>query len=179
MFMVCVRMEEVITISLFSNPPRPTFLLEKKITLFLFICFVVIPLSLQWSCGYCTMQDGPKQIIVGNAVSQAQYKPQTHQPPHPVVAHSPTSMNNKQVAANFESPGSSSNTSSMFGHNGVEPSIKHLNLGSTSEIKEETGSRSSDVLQRAQAALASAERASAAARAAAELANINFTTGKV
>lgn len=122
--------------------------------------------------------DGPKQITVGNAVSRAQSKPKTHLHPPPVVAYSTMSTNNKQGARDFESPNPSSNTT-LFGHNGIEPSIKNHDTEPTTDIQEETGPRSSDVLQRARAAIAAAERASAAARTAAELVNVNFTLGKL
>lgn len=75
------------------------------------------------------------------------------------------------------SPKTSRNTS-VVGQNGAQPSVKNQNIGPATALKEERGSQSSDVLQRAREAIAVAERASASARAAAELVNVNFNVGK-
>ncbi|KAB2090989.1 hypothetical protein ES319_A03G160200v1 [Gossypium barbadense] len=61
----------------------------------------------------------------------------------------------------------------------IEPSVKNGTAGPISDIKTETNSRPSDVLERARAAIASAERATAAARAAAELVNVKFGSLKL
>lgn len=61
-----------------------------------------------------------------------------------------------------------------FGTNEIQPSIRDDDAPPAIDFKHETRPRSSDVLERARAAIASAERASAAARAAAELANVQF-----
>ncbi|KAL2905153.1 Uteroglobin [Bienertia sinuspersici] len=45
---------------------------------------------------------------------------------------------------------------------------------SVSDAKKDTGLQSSDILEKARAAIASAEHASAAARAAAQLVNVKF-----
>lgn len=75
------------------------------------------------------------------------------------------------------SPKTSHNTP-LAGRNGAQPSVKSQNVGPTTAFKEERGSQSSDVLQKAREAIAAAERASASARAAAELVNVNFNVGK-
>ncbi|XVF44161.1 hypothetical protein PTKIN_Ptkin02bG0098400 [Pterospermum kingtungense] len=61
----------------------------------------------------------------------------------------------------------------------IESSADNCTAGLVSDIKTETTSRSSDVLERARAAIASAERATAAARAAAELVNVKFGSVKL
>ena len=60
----------------------------------------------------------------------------------------------------------------------IEASSKNCTAGPISDIKTET-SRSSDVLEGARASIASAERATAAARAAAELVNVKFGSMKL
>ncbi|GAB4840301.1 hypothetical protein Ancab_021065 [Ancistrocladus abbreviatus] len=62
---------------------------------------------------------------------------------------------------------------------GIESSAKSSNGGSMRENQKETRPQSSDVLERARAAIASAERASAAARAAAQLVNAKFGPQKL
>ncbi|XP_057961987.1 uncharacterized protein LOC131153591 [Malania oleifera] len=57
---------------------------------------------------------------------------------------------------------------------GEKPLNKNHDVEPIIDVRKDTRSQSSDVLERAQAAIASAERASAAARAAAELVNIKF-----
>jgi vacuolar protein sorting-associated protein IST1 len=54
--------------------------------------------------------------------------------------------------------------------NEIEPSIRNY----MADVQRETTSQSSDVLERARVAIASAERATIAARAAAELVNVQF-----
>ncbi|XP_042488845.1 IST1-like protein [Macadamia integrifolia] len=61
---------------------------------------------------------------------------------------------------------------SLIGHDRAERSITNLSEGSFNNIKTETRSHSPDILELARAAIASAERASATARAAAELVNV-------
>lgn len=58
-------------------------------------------------------------------------------------------------------------------------SSKTYDSGQVDEFKREAATSSSDVLERARAALASAERATAAARAAAELGNVKFGSLKL
>lgn len=71
------------------------------------------------------------------------------------------------------------NSSPLLSNNEIEQSVKTSNVVPVSDFKRETPSQSSDVLERARAAIASAERASAAARTAAELVNVKFGSWKV
>ena len=87
------------------------------------------------------------------------------------------SLNNRHGNWESRSPKTSRNTS-LVGQNGSQTSIKSPKIGPNTGFKEERGSQPSDVLQKAQEAIAAAERASASARAAAELVNVNFNTGK-
>jgi hypothetical protein len=66
-----------------------------------------------------------------------------------------------------------------LGTNEIEPSIKNYNAGLVSDVKRETRPQSTEILEKARAAIASAERASAAARAAAELVNVKFGSFKL
>lgn len=59
------------------------------------------------------------------------------------------------------------------------PWSNEIQPSATSETRRDITSQSSDVLEKARAAIASAERASAAARAAAELANVKFGSLKL
>lgn len=59
----------------------------------------------------------------------------------------------------------------------IQPSIKDDDAVPAGDVNERRP-QSSDVLERARAAIASAERASAAARAAAELVNVKFGSSK-
>ncbi|KAL5761302.1 hypothetical protein ACOSQ2_020140 [Xanthoceras sorbifolium] len=67
----------------------------------------------------------------------------------------------------------------LLGTNEIEQSATNSNAAPTTDTKRETPSQSSDVLERARAAIASAERASAAARAAAQLVNVKFGSLKL
>lgn len=125
--------------------------------------------------------NGPKPIAIGNLASRDQPKPGTHETP-PNLSYSTMSTNNRRENLESGSPKTSRNTT--VGQNGAQPSVKNQNIGPAKNIgpatavKEERGSQSSDVLQRAREAIAVAERASASARAAAELVNVNFNVGK-
>lgn len=66
----------------------------------------------------------------------------------------------------------------LLSNNEIEQSVKSSNVVPVSDFKRATPSQSSDVLERARAAIASAERASAAARTAAELVNVKFGSWK-
>lgn len=125
--------------------------------------------------------DGSKQICVGATLSQAP----TEQSPlgtspsngaHPIM---PT--NNIQGIQHFQPPTSASTTSTTYLLSSYEnePLVKNFNAGSVSNGKSETQTPSFDILERARVAIASAERASAAARAAAELANVKFGSWKL
>lgn len=101
-------------------------------------------------------------------------------PPIQQKPHNPSPSNSDKPST--QGPKSSSprcNTLSSHS-NGTGASSKSSNKeGSVSDAQKDMTSRSSDILEKARAAIASAERASAAARAAAELANINFGSLKL
>ncbi|KAJ8758492.1 hypothetical protein K2173_000213 [Erythroxylum novogranatense] len=63
--------------------------------------------------------------------------------------------------------------------NEIEQSVGQDNTGSVVDVKQEESWQSSDVLERARAAIASADRATVAARAAAELVNAKFGSLKL
>ncbi|WOH15493.1 hypothetical protein DCAR_0935034 [Daucus carota subsp. sativus] len=119
--------------------------------------------------------NGPKPIAIGNLASEDQSKPDTRDTPS--LLYSNMSLNNRHGNSESRSPKTSRNTS-LVGQNGSQTSIKSPKIGPNTGFKEERGSQPSDVLQKAQEAIAAAERASASARAAAELVNVNFNTGK-
>ncbi|KAJ4960344.1 hypothetical protein NE237_020254 [Protea cynaroides] len=77
-------------------------------------------------------------------------------------------------AQHLQIPTSTNGDMSLIGHDGAERSLTNLSEGSMNNIKTETRSHSPDILEVARAAIASAERASASARAAAELVNVKF-----
>ncbi|XP_015895613.1 uncharacterized protein LOC107429444 [Ziziphus jujuba] len=89
------------------------------------------------------------------------------------ASQSITPTHGKQEPQHLQVPKSLSKMPS-FGTNEIQPSIRDDDAPPAIDFKHETRPRSSDVLERARAAIASAERASAAARAAAELANVQF-----
>lgn len=81
----------------------------------------------------------------------------------------PTDCNETQQLQ--ASPASSN--APLLGIEEIETSIKNYDRP-VSDAKRETRPQSSEILEKARAAIASAERATAAARAAAELVNVNF-----
>ncbi|KAM7484573.1 hypothetical protein LguiA_000582 [Lonicera macranthoides] len=109
--------------------------------------------------------NGPKQTNMETGFSRAEPKPDTSE-------HSPQlaySLTPKQGAQRVQPPSPVSQVPSC-GPDGTEPSL----------VKETSRSNSSnDVLEKARAAIASAERASAAAKAAAALVNIKFGSFKL
>ncbi|KAL0463578.1 UNVERIFIED_CONTAM: ist1 [Sesamum latifolium] len=94
-----------------------------------------------------------------------------------IVDHSAASLNGKKVDRYMQSPTSLRSNSSVAPRI-IGSSTREQNVEPITEIKS-TSIQSSDVLQRARAAIAAAERASAAARAAAELVNVRFTSFKL
>ncbi|WCJ33501.1 Regulator of Vps4 activity in the MVB pathway protein [Euphorbia peplus] len=115
---------------------------------------------------------GSKQIVAQAGHSQAFVEQRSHKPP-PTGATPNSYTDIKQGSQHSTSPGPASNLNSVDTTK-IEASIKNHTAGSVTENKRGTASQSSDVLERARAAIASAERATAAARAAAELVNANF-----
>lgn len=86
--------------------------------------------------------------------------------------------NTKQESQHLQAPSVSSNAP-FFGTNEIEPSIKNYDAGPVSDAKRVTRPQSTEILEKARAAIASAERASAAARAAAELVNVKYGSLKL
>ena len=84
----------------------------------------------------------------------------------------------KQASQHQQAPIPVSNVT-LFTSSEIEPSAKNCTAGPVSGIKTETTSQSSDVFEKDQASIASAERATAAAQAAAELVNVKFGSMKL
>ncbi|XP_050120594.1 uncharacterized protein LOC126597801 isoform X2 [Malus sylvestris] len=110
---------------------------------------------------------GPKHISGAAAPSQAPAKQITFSSLPANGAHSIVPADIKQEPQYLNAPRSLSKTPSFT--NEIQPSANDDKARPVSETKGETRPQSSDILERARAAIASAERASAAARQAAEL----------
>lgn len=81
-------------------------------------------------------------------------------------------INSKPVVSqHIQAPSPVSNTTFLH-TNEIQPSVQNYTDAPVSDYQRETTARPSDVLERARAAIAAAERATAAARAAAALANV-------
>lgn len=119
--------------------------------------------------------NGPKQIA---APAQASLEPNTRG--HPPTSQNPvTSPNgNHPAAKSLDSP-TSVTKALLWPANIEKPSLGDSTLGDTSDIKKDTRPETSDVLERARAAISAAERASAAARLAADLVNVKFSSSKI
>ncbi|XVE92575.1 hypothetical protein REPUB_Repub01dG0110000 [Reevesia pubescens] len=121
---------------------------------------------------------GSKQVCAETAVflspsKQASIKSSPSNGAKPIL---PTDA--KQASQHKQAPSHLSNVT-LLTISEIEPSANNCTAGPVSNIKTETTSRSSDVLEQARAAIASAERATAAARAAAELVNFEFSPMKL
>ncbi|KAG6765864.1 hypothetical protein POTOM_029922 [Populus tomentosa] len=112
---------------------------------------------------------GSKQIMADAILPQAPTKQSSPLSPPSNGAHSTLNTDNKQGSHRLQAPALVSNMPQVNA-NEIEPSIRNY----MAHVQRETTSQSSDVLERAQAAIASAERATIAARAAAELVNVQF-----
>lgn len=93
-------------------------------------------------------------------------------------AHPITPTKTEQGSQRLQAPNPPSSMP-LLSNNEIEQSVKSSNVVPVSDFKRATPSQSSDVLERARAAIASAERASAAARTAAELVNVKFGSWKL
>ncbi|XP_022861185.1 uncharacterized protein LOC111381619 [Olea europaea var. sylvestris] len=109
--------------------------------------------------------NGPKQIAAPPQV----YSRLDTREDQPNQEHSTASTNGKQGDRYFQS------FTPLVAPSRIEPLIKDHNVKPITETKD----TNSDVLLRARTAIAAAERASAAARAAAQLVNLNFSSSKV
>ncbi|KAL4282318.1 hypothetical protein GQ457_03G007270 [Hibiscus cannabinus] len=133
----------------------------------------------EFSKKYEDLLAGSKQVCVEAAVSQAPSKQASFKSSTSNGAKTILPTDVKQASQNQQSPSHVSKLT-LLTSSEIEPSAKNGTAAApVSEIKTETISRPSDVLERAQAAIASAERATAAARAAAELVNVKFGSLKL
>lgn len=121
---------------------------------------------------------GSKQACAGVALSQAPNKQGSFKSSPSNGAQSIMPTNTKQESQHLQAPSVSSNAP-FFGTNEIEPSIKNYDAGPVSDAKRVTRPQSTEILEKARAAIASAERASAAARAAAELVNVKYGSLKL
>ncbi|KAF5958045.1 hypothetical protein HYC85_005270 [Camellia sinensis] len=119
--------------------------------------------------------NGPKQVYSGAALTQAPSKQDPNEHSRSNEAHPMVSAQRKEGLDRHQSP-SPGNFTSMFGHDGAKSSNKNDNATPVRDLGNEVRSQSSNTLERAQAAIAAAERATAAARAAAQLVNVKFST---
>ncbi|KAL3510778.1 hypothetical protein ACH5RR_030179 [Cinchona calisaya] len=117
--------------------------------------------------------NGPKQIAAPTlAASQPDIRKQS-----PILEHSNISSSVQQGQFH-QSPTVVSSSSQSTAKKPNTPSAKDR-IGGPHIGNKETSSQSSDVLEKARAAIAAAERASATARAAAELVNLKFSSVKL
>ncbi|KAJ4847927.1 hypothetical protein Tsubulata_031370 [Turnera subulata] len=111
---------------------------------------------------------GSKQIVAETVLSQP---PAEQSLPRPISNSAPsvTNTNSDQGSRHLQA------SSIAVENKVIESPIRNQNAATAIEAERETASQSSDdVLERARAAIATAERATAAARAAAELVNVKF-----
>ncbi|CAK7326585.1 unnamed protein product [Dovyalis caffra] len=121
---------------------------------------------------------GSKQIGVEATLPQAPTKQSSPLFLPSNGAHPTINMDNKQGFHRLQASGTVSNMLQV-NSNEIEQSIKNHNAGPLTDGKRETTSQSSDVLERARAAIASAEHATIAAHTAAELVNVKFGSFKL
>lgn len=119
--------------------------------------------------------NGPKQVYGGPSLSQApakhdlpEYSPSS-EPAHPTISAQ------RKEDPEFHQPPSPGNIISLLGEDGLTKSLNG-NDNPTPDLKRVMRPQSSEILERAQTAIAAADRATAAARAAAQLANVKFNT---
>ncbi|XP_050892790.1 uncharacterized protein LOC127098285 [Lathyrus oleraceus] len=120
---------------------------------------------------------GTKQVSVGAAVSHAPSKNSSNNSPAYNSEHSIKSTHNKQQYEHVEAS-IPCNNNSWLNTNEIEQSHKNNNI-QVNDAKSETIFQSSDILEKARAAIASANRATTAARAAASLVQSNFGSLKL
>ncbi|KAK7280472.1 hypothetical protein RJT34_25536 [Clitoria ternatea] len=120
---------------------------------------------------------GTKHVGAGAAVSHTPSKKGSNNSSHSIVESSIKSVPDKQEYKYLEAS-SPSNNNSWLNNNEIEQSHKNNDVP-LGDAKSETQFQSSDVLEKARAAIASADRASAVARAAAQLVQSNFGSLKL
>lgn len=116
---------------------------------------------------------GSKEICDGASLTLVPVKQGYPQSSPSNGAHPITRTKTDQRSQHLQAP-SPQSSRPLLSNNEIEQSVKSSNVVAISDFKKEAPSESSDVLERARAAIASAERASAAARTAAELVNVKF-----
>uniref|UniRef100_A0A7N0ZXV4 IST1 homolog n=2 Tax=Kalanchoe fedtschenkoi TaxID=63787 RepID=A0A7N0ZXV4_KALFE len=115
---------------------------------------------------------GTKQISVAPSPSEAPIKLGEPKPSNNGV-HKALPSNGSQGTRQIPPP---SRNASLSKANEIQPSVNHTPTEPINEIRIEPKPRPSEVLDMAQAAIASAERACAAARAAAALVNVKYVS---
>ncbi|ESW14910.1 hypothetical protein PHAVU_007G027900 [Phaseolus vulgaris] len=120
---------------------------------------------------------GAKQVSAGVTPSHIPSRNGSNNSPSRTTEPSIKSVHDKQEYKQREVPSPSNNNSSL-NSNEIEQSHKNNDVP-VGDAKSETRFQSSDVLEKARAAIASADRASAAARAAAALVQSNFGSLKL
>jgi len=121
---------------------------------------------------------GSKQACAGVGLSQAPKKQGSFKSSPSNGAQSIMPTNTKQESQHLQAPSASSNAP-FLGTNEIEPSIKRCDAVPVNDVKRETRPQSTEILEKARVAIASAERATAAARAAAELVNVKVGSLKL
>ncbi|KAJ9163345.1 hypothetical protein P3X46_023022 [Hevea brasiliensis] len=121
---------------------------------------------------------GSKQIVAEAALSQSPMKLSSPKPSSSHGASPIANTDSKQGSLYLQPPSPMSNML-VVDANEIEPTFRNHSAVSVTDAKRQTTSPSSDVLERARAAIASAERATAAARAAAKLVNVEFGSLKL
>ncbi|XP_009624176.1 uncharacterized protein [Nicotiana tomentosiformis] len=118
--------------------------------------------------------NGPKQIATP---ARASVEPNTRDHP-PTSENTVSSPNGNPGARRLESP-TSVTKAPLWPTDVYKPLLGDSSLGAPIDIKKDTRPETSDVLERARAAISAAERASAAARLAADLVNVKFSSSIV
>ncbi|PNX97497.1 IST1-like protein [Trifolium pratense] len=118
---------------------------------------------------------GSKQVSVGAAVSHSPSKNSSNNSSAHITEHSIKSMHDKQEHVHVEAS-IPSNNNSWLNTNEIENNNNNVHV---KDAKSETIFNPSDILEKARAAIASADRATAAARAAASLVHTNFGSLKL
>ncbi|XP_041996511.1 IST1-like protein [Salvia splendens] len=116
--------------------------------------------------------NGPKQIAV-----QPRPELEVQKSPSTITDQPAPSLHGNQPARHLQPP-TSHNSSSYVETRRAESSAREPSPKPINEIKDPNPQSSDDTLQKARAAITAAERASAAARAAAELVNGRFSSSK-
>ncbi|KAK4430218.1 ist1 [Sesamum alatum] len=143
---------------------------------------IALEYNINWDSTKTETEFSKKLEDLLNGPKQLAEQPHAHSMPESredsfTVDHSAASLNGKKVDRHVQYPTSLGSNSSVAPRI-IGSSTREQNVEPVTEIKS-TSIQSSDVLQRARAAIAAAERASAAARAAAEVVNIRFTSLKL